>query len=335
MRIKLKPFIWSVSSGLILFGTGEIFARYYLGLGTPPLSIVHPTIEYMNKPNQDVYRFGNHFFTNQYGMRSEAFPKNKVNGNELRIMVFGDSVVNGGNLTDQNELATSILKDRLSKTLNKNVIVGNISAGSWGLGNWLAYVKEYGFFDADIVVLVISSHDYVDNPTFAPLNKNTHPTEYPNLALIEGVERYLPRYLPQLSNSKGVTNSEESFVVKNNESEAQIGLKDLKEFLNLAKSNSRIVLVFQHLEKWEIDSKPQEGYQRIKTTCEELGIIPTSLDTYFRKSIESGVNPYRDMIHPNRVGQMLIAKAILAKIQDFPSFKINMLDQSALRRMKR
>ena len=321
MKIKLNHFIRSVSLVIVFAVTGEIFARYYVGLGTPPVSVVHPTIEYMYKPNQDVYRFGNHFFTNQYGMRSEAFPKNKLINNELRIMVFGDSVVNGGNLTDQTELATSILKDRLSKTVNKNVIVGNISAGSWGPRNWLAYAKEYGFFDADIVVLVISSHDYMDNPTFAPLNKNTHPSEYPKSAFIEGIERYLPRYLPQLSNSKVATNPEESFAVKNNESEAKIGLNDLKDFLKLAKSNSKIVLVFQHLEKGEIDSKTsQEGYQRIKTTCEQLGIMPTSLEPYFRQSIENGVNPYRDMIHPNQVGQRLIAEAILTKMQDFHNF---------------
>ena len=49
-------------------------------------------------------------------------------------------------------------------------------------------------------------------------------------------------------------------------------------------------------------------------TCEQLGIIPTSLEPYFRKSMESGVDPYRDFIHPNQVGQKLIADAILAKI---------------------
>ena len=47
-----------------------------------------------------------------------------------------------------------------------------------------------------MVVLVASSHDVTDNPTFAPLDPNTHPTKKPLLALTEGLTRYLPRYLP-------------------------------------------------------------------------------------------------------------------------------------------
>lgn len=77
MQKKLKYITWSISSVLFLMATGEIFARYYLGLGTPPLSIRHPKIEYMYKPNQDGYRFGNHFIFNQYGMRSESLIKKK------------------------------------------------------------------------------------------------------------------------------------------------------------------------------------------------------------------------------------------------------------------
>jgi lysophospholipase L1-like esterase len=319
--IRSKYTIRIIFSVILLVSTGEIFARYYLGLGTPPLSVTHPSIEYMYRPNQDVYRFGHHFITNQYGMRSPPLNQNK-NSQELRVMVFGDSVVNGGSPTDQTELATSILKDRLTKLLNKNVFVGNISAGSWGPGNWLAYAKEYGFFHADIIVLVLSSHDYNDNPTFAPLDGTTQPTENPSSALIEGLEIYLPRYLPHTSNNPSQSNKPpaiESYAgtqdESNNEKEVQKALKDLKSFLELAKSNSKTVLVFQHYEQPEIESgRPKPGYQLIKITCEKLGITPTSLEPYFRKSIEGGIDPYRDFIHPNQVGQKLIAEAIAAKI---------------------
>ena len=200
MHIRSNYLIRTIILLLVIFAIGEAFARYYLGLGTPPLSVTHARIEYMFKPNQDIYRFGNHYIVNQYGMRTIPFSKEKANG-DFRLMVFGDSVLNGGNLTDHAALATTILNDRLSGLNYKNVIVGNISAGSWGPGNWLAYAKEYGFFGADIVALVISSHDYTDNPTFQALSKNTHPTEKPISALLEGITRYLPRYLPQIGNN--------------------------------------------------------------------------------------------------------------------------------------
>ena len=302
---------WIIISIIFLILIGEMFSRYCLGLGTPPLLIIHPTIEYLYKPNQNVYRFRNHFITNQYGMRAESFSQKKI-GDELRVMVFGDSIVNGGNLTDQSELATSLLKDNLSKILRKNVIIGNISAGSWGPGNWLAYAQEYGFFDADIIILVISSHDYIDNPTFQPLDKNTHPTKQPVSALVEGIERYLPRYLPQIPTRSIAT---ENYQYIPEKTEVQKGLGDLKNFLELAKNNSNNVLVFQHYEKYEIEiGYPQIGNQLIKETCNQLGIMPTSLEPYFRQSIEDGLNPYHDEIHPNNIGQQLIAEAILAKI---------------------
>lgn len=316
MKIRVKYIIWVISSVIFAFAIGEIFARYYLGLGPPPLSVSHPTIEYMYKPNQDVYRFGNHFIVNQYGMRSAAFVE-KRSANELRIMVFGDSVVNGGVLTDQSELATSIVKNKLTAIADKNAIVANISAGSWGPGNWLAYAKKYGFFDANIIVLVLSSHDYADNPTFEPLNPNTHPSKAPISALFEGIEKYLPRYFSSKSKNKDVTTEVDQFAATENSKEAQKGLNDLRSFLKLAQNNSTTVLVFQHYEKLEVNSdRTNIGNQHIKMICQQLGITSISLEPYFRKSMAEGVNPYRDNIHPNEVGQRLIAEAMLAKIHN-------------------
>lgn len=300
---------------LVAFGIfGEIIARHFLGLGTPPLSVSHPSIEYMLKPNQDVYRFGNRFIVNQFGMRTEPFASKKGTG-EFRVMVFGDSVINGGNLTDQPDLATSLVKVVLTKRGYENVVIGNISAGSWGPGNWLAYAKEYGFFDADVVVLLISSHDYADNPTFQPLDKNTHPTVTPVSAFLEGVERYLPRYLP-IWGVKTDLNEIDKFELSVNDREAQRGLEDLKNFLALAKEKSRTVVVLQHLEKSEIDEgSVKPGHRYIKAVCDQLGIAPMSLEPYFRHLIESGANPYRDNIHPNERGQRLIAEAIVANLR--------------------
>jgi hypothetical protein len=184
----------------LALGIGDVFSRFVLGLGSPPLSIAHPKIEYMFKPNQDVQRFGNRVLIKAYGMRTADFARVKPVG-EFRVMVFGDSVLNGGSLTDHADLATTLLTDKLTIFLDSPVVVGNISAGSWGPGNWLAYAREYGFFDADVVVLVISSHDIADNPTFAPLDPHTLPQVPPFSALTEGITRYLPRYLPGFETS--------------------------------------------------------------------------------------------------------------------------------------
>lgn len=301
----------SIVIAVILLGmTGEFTARYLLGLGTPPLSIPHPKIEYMLQPNQDVYRFEKHFVVNQYGMRAENFAAKKP-PEEFRVMVFGDSVVNGGALTDQSDLATSLLKSKLSKNYTK-AVVGNISAGSWGPGNWLAYAEEFGFFGADVIALVISSHDAADNPTFQPLNRKTHPMARPISALWEGIEKYLPQYFPSANGVGGLVEPDRFGSSDVVERDVQKGLDALKKFLLLAKEGRRTVLVFQHLEKAEIsDGAVHPGHLKIKAACSELGITSISLEPYFRQSIENGNYPYRDNIHPNEIGQRLIADAIL------------------------
>lgn len=278
--------------------------------------MVHPTIEYMFKPNQDVYRFGNRQFYNRYGMRSPDFAKEK-RGNEYRIMVFGDSVVNGGSLTDQEELATTIITGKLTNRRVGQAIVGNISAGSWGPGNWLAYAREYGFFEADVVILVMSSHDACDNPTFEKLNPNTHPTATPAFALVEGVSRYLPRYLPfwRMKNPSSKVNGA-ALPAKNDARKK--GLADLEDFLVLALANSSNVILLQHWEKTEIDnplSRPTD--HDVNAICRRLGVTRISLESYFRKELEQGVSPYfpSDNIHPNVTGQRVIAEVIIKALQ--------------------
>ena len=290
---------------------GEVFCRFVLGLGTPPLSVTHPTIEYMFLPNQNISRFRKRQSYNRFSMRSEDFDKERGRSREFRIMVFGDSVINGGNLTAQKDLATALVDREIERSREfDQVIVGNISAGSWGPGNQLAYVEEFGFFDADIIILVISSHDYYDIPKFGDLNPKTHPTSMPPSALIEGFQRYLPRYLPSFSSP--IVNSKNSESLVPTETTAD----DLRQLLTMAKASSSRVKVIQYLSREEITSgKLDPGYSKIRTICEELGILPLSTKEQFTNAVTNGQNPFRDGIHPNDLGQKLLSTTILEAIQ--------------------
>ena len=82
--------------------------------------------------------------------------------------------------------------------MHRRVIVGNIAPrGSWGPQNMLAYIRRHGFFDADVVVVMLSSHDYADVMGFTSgLGTDPDfPIRKPRLALREIATRYLPRYL--------------------------------------------------------------------------------------------------------------------------------------------
>jgi hypothetical protein len=283
----------------------EFSCRALLGLGNPILYTSHNTIEYLMRPDQDVWRFGNRTIVNQYGMRSRPIPPTK--DGQLRILVFGDSVVNGGALTDHSELATTLLEHHLKGSLpGKDVFVGNVSAGSWGPGNWLQYAREFGFFDADCLVLVVSSHDYADNPTFAPLNEMTQPTQKPWSAIGEGISRYLPRLVSFVAGDTVDETSKQNTVPEL--SASQLGLDDLRSFLLLAKSKVKDVYVIQHPERNEtVSGKFLEGHDEIAEICRQLEIPVSQLGPRFQSAIGSGIEPYRDYIHPNSNGQCIIS----------------------------
>ena len=56
-KVYLLVFIFFLCSG-------ELFSRYYLGLGSPLLYMEDVGVEYILKPNQNVERFGNKLITN-------------------------------------------------------------------------------------------------------------------------------------------------------------------------------------------------------------------------------------------------------------------------------
>lgn len=188
-------------TGIVSLISLELFARFYLGLGQQPLYIENKGFNYIYAPNQHVKRFGNRMITNEFSMRSKPLSAS----DEIRILLIGDSVINGGSLTDHDKLASTILEERLSQHFNKKVRVLNISAGGWGPDNAAGYIKEHGDFSAPIIVLVFSSHDAYSNTS---LNKIvgkdvSFPDEQPFCAISDGFTRYLiPRLLGKVKSDK-------------------------------------------------------------------------------------------------------------------------------------
>lgn len=227
-------------------------------VGQPMLSVTHPTIEYLFKPGQHGRRFFRRYDINAYGMRSpEVGPKRG-----FRLLVFGDSVINGGHGLDQSELATSLLPWETF----------NISAGSWGPPNQLAWLKTYGTFDADLVALVISSHDGTDVPDFRSLDPYTHPTHAPVSLALDSIRRYWPWHPAERTWPAGDA------------------LPALREFLQRTHA-----VVFLHPEDGQ-DARELDG---IRAVCDAMH-VRTVLLRYPPGS-------YRDSIHLNARGQQVIA----------------------------
>jgi hypothetical protein len=283
----LKRVLLLTASALVV---GEIGARS-VGLGSPPLSVAHPTIEYLFAPNQDVLRFHNRIRINQWGMRSDPVEKKKSNPTETRVLALGDSVLNGGVLTDQSQLATTILS-------SGGVRILNVSAGSWGPGNMLAYVETFGFFDSDRTVIVLSSHDAYDVPTFAPLDPDSHPTRAPISGLYEGIVRYLPRSLPQLRSGPSAPPPSPSPTTAS-------AIPSLVQLLFLALHRGPVCVIL-HSTQHELRSGVHDfGYENIERATIAGGADLVE-DAHFTDLNRS----FRDDIHLSAEGQQDLAEAI-------------------------
>lgn len=176
----------------------EVVARIGFGLGDPPLLDLDPEVEYLYKPSR-TYRYLHHTVAiNSHSMRSAEFASRKTDPRELRVLVIGDSIVTGGGRIDQGELATERLRASLAEELGRPVVVGNVACGSWGPPNQLAYVKKFGLFGADVVLIVLNSGDADDVPGLEALGA-AWPQSTPVLALQEPLRRVLERFAPGLA----------------------------------------------------------------------------------------------------------------------------------------
>lgn len=304
---------WAVLAVAALVAGGELVSRLGLGLGDPPLLLADPEIEYLFQPSRRYRRFGNRVAYNAYSMRSDDFPKTKNSASELRVLVLGDSVVNGGSLTDQSQLATQLLQSRLSADLKRPVVVGNVSAGSWGPANMLAYVRRFGLFGADVVAIVLSSHDDADHPTFDPMvgHKPSFPEHSPILALQELFTKYLPRYL-RLPHWTDPPSQEPETVDRHTIAQATAALRQL---IGLVQDSGARVLIVQHLEMSELQGHEKQGHQTIANIAAQMGAPTIQLGPAFAQALREGRNPYRDNIHPNAHGQRVITRVLLDAIK--------------------
>jgi len=293
---------------MVLLAFGELFARFGLGLGSPVIWVFHPTIEYMVKPNQEVFRFHNRIKINAYGMRSDDFALGKMNLNEIRVIVYGDSVINGGSLTDQSEVCTEIAKSVLQDQARRPIVVGNISAGSWGPANMLAYRKAYGNFDADLVVVVLSDHDWKDAPTFRGLNPASQPSRRPWTALGEGLGRYL---LPRIrgvifTNSKDISVQEIGGGVQ-----AMSPLDAFDQLVNVLSDGGVPVLVMLLGERKQmVKNLPMRGVDALEAVARAAGADVIRLVDVFRDNGVLASACYRDEFHLSPKGQDLVGQAI-------------------------
>jgi hypothetical protein len=309
-----SPRVWVWLLSVVgLLASAEALARFGIGLGDPPLSDAYPDLEYAFRPGT-YRRFGNRIHINAHHMRSPEFSARKQTPHEFRVMLMGDSVINGGALTDQDALASEMLRRELESQLGVPVVVGNISAGSWGPGNLLAYAQRFGFFDADVIVIVLNSEDASDNPTGAMIVgiDPSFPNQKPLSALTEGLARYVaPRLLRSAAKQDEPLNR-----ANNVAAEIEQAMRDLGMLCDMALAAGAKVLLVHFPNRAEVAGDMLDGYRLIASFAVGRGLELVELKAALAASSANGTDPYRprDPIHPNEIGQRIIAEQLVPSV---------------------
>ncbi len=226
---------------IIFIAVIEGSLRLFIGLGNPALVQADSSTGYRFQPNQKVFRFGKKIEYNQYSQRSEPISLEKRQG-KLRILAIGDSVLNGGAPTDQKQTITEILEAKLVAAGYPAEVL-NASAGSWGIGNHQGYLRKFGTFNSDAVILEIGTNDLAQ-PTSSS-DRVGHDPNYPNqrppLAIAEAVTRYA---WPQLSGLFGFSSGSAEIPTSfDPDRQFQQNLELLKTNVNLVRSRRQPVFV--------------------------------------------------------------------------------------------
>jgi hypothetical protein len=143
---------------LVLAGGGEAILRT-MGFGHPVLYRADPQVGYYPAPHQDVHRYGGEIHINAFGMRSREVAARKP-ADAFRILMLGDSTLYGGSYIDQSEMYATRLETLLNRQASglpgapQRVEVLCMGVNAWGPQHELAYVKKFGLFQADLVMVM-------------------------------------------------------------------------------------------------------------------------------------------------------------------------------------
>ncbi len=277
---------------LLIFIAAELYLRLYWGFCDSVLMMANKNYEYIEKPNQDRFRFRKHVHYNSFSMRSD-----EVDTSSTIILGFGDSILNGGVAVDQDSTATSILSNLITKKYRFPVQVLNISAGSWGPDNCYAYLIEKGDFKAKMIFLVVSSHDAYDNMDFIPvidIVRRYESTQY-KLASWELIDKYL---IPLLTNNF----SSQKFGVIKHGLHFNNGFENIYQYCKL---KNIPFLIYLNPDKNEITS------EKYNVQGDEIISFCKSHDIDCIQGLNHTViSDYRGVIHLNETGQKKMANLI-------------------------
>jgi hypothetical protein len=197
----------------------------------------------------------------------------------------------------------------LSERLGRPTLVINASANSWGPPNQEAFVKASGTFDADIAILVLSSHDLVDVPnnTAAAQAGSGNTFNRPLCALTEVAGMAWARLVPTAMPSPPS---------EDDPSRIAQSLTSLRELLTRLSAGVPHVAVALHWDREEQGAgTPRPAHRRLAEAVADARLDVWDLGPSFVDATASGSPPLmHDRIHPTEAGQAVLADELLRRL---------------------
>ena len=273
------------------------------GLVDTPIYIANNQIGYIPAPNQSgkfMRLHAWHFNELSMGVDSPFSP----NVNQINLLLIGDSIVAGGNPINE--------PDRLGPQLEAQSgwRVWPISAGSWALQNELTYIRMHPEIlnKIDAIVFVSNSGDFGVPSSWS--SDITHPLKHPFPGLVFLFRKYIvydENYSPQVPINLKVQERVLNF-----------------DIINLSNKFSGPIFFFLYPTKEQLlDSKvlSTELYSKISV----INVETAKNITIFKiaDSLQWDSKLYRDGIHPNALGDKVLAVIIRDSICGIDFFKEN------------
>ncbi len=330
----------AIAAALLLILLLELALRVIFGFGAPLLYVPDEDIGYLLAPNQTTRRFGNQIAINRYSMRSPPIQPQR-SPSTLRLLMLGDSILNGGWWTDQAETISALLQRQLQNTIAlanpppeepthhqtgtvgplatsgafEQVEVLNASANSWGPRNELAYLETFGSFEAQAIILIINTDDlFSAAPTAAGVGRDrSYPNRLPPFALAEIVSRYLLPRLPGYQDSDWPSPQPESG------DPVDYNLDAIQQLSHLAQQvKAHFLLAMTPLLR-EIGNPGPRDYERrarqqLNQWVQTAAIPYIDFLPRFNQSEQPGAL-YRDHIHLSAQGNRQVSQAIFDAIR--------------------
>ena len=303
-------FLSLIILGLLIILT-EIMLRIIWGLGNPLLYVADEKIGYLIAPNQKTRRSGNLIQINEYSMRSKSIKPIK-DEQTLRILLIGDSIANGGWWTDQNKTISALLEQQLNKNVSdfSQVEVLNASANSWNPRNELAYLKKFGTFDSQIIILLINTDDFYGQKPSSFVVGN-HPSYLDKKVFFALQELWYKNDLKNRSKSNPNKAKKETNLVDKN-------LNAITAINNIAQEKKlQFILAITPLKSETIPPYGKTFQKRARTKLEELTKNQNIEYIDFLPIFQEQENPeslYHDHIHLNDQGTILVSQILEEKI---------------------